>query len=236
MTTTATKDSKELYSGKANALTFEKFDDKVLRWCRKEFGDSYAKALWKNTITPLVNLDLNDDTDNFTFEMHCAKVYDVVSLKSPKNADHLMQSDRFQKNGKWNSGKHVVMTVAEILKEAEEKLKDVPADEDPFWFYTRSTTSNEEDRAPSSFFTALAAKEEGEESLSQSSETSESSFFDEAEVASCATHSPVYSPCPSLSDEPAESENTNTLTEQTVYPNDSIVENQAWNPTPQWGT
>jgi hypothetical protein len=27
--------------------------------------------------------------------MHCSKVYDVVSLKNPKNADHLMESDRF---------------------------------------------------------------------------------------------------------------------------------------------
>ncbi len=119
----------------------------------------------------------------------------------------------------------------------------MPADEDPFWFYTRSTTTRDEDRAPSSFSTALADKEEGEESLSQSSETSSptsepssTESDDEVESALCATHSSVYSPCPSLSDEPAKSENTNTLAEQTVYPNDPIVENHAWNPTPQWGT
>ncbi len=43
----------------------------------------------------IANLDLNDDCDNFTFELHCAKVYDVISLKSPRNADHLFSSDRF---------------------------------------------------------------------------------------------------------------------------------------------
>ena len=83
MATTATKDSKELYSGKPNALTFEKFDEKVIRWCRKEFGDSYGKALWKNVLEDISNLDLNDDCDNFTFELHCAKVYDVISIKYP---------------------------------------------------------------------------------------------------------------------------------------------------------
>jgi hypothetical protein len=137
------------------------------------------------------------------------------------------------------------MTGADILKKAEEKLKDVATDEDPFWFYTRSTTTRDEDRAPSIFSTALADKEEGEESLSQRSETSSptsepssTESNDEGETASCATHSPVQSPCPSLSAESAESENKNNLAEQTVYPNDPIVdgEDHAWNPTPQWGT
>jgi hypothetical protein len=147
------------------------------------------------------------------------------------------------------------MAVADILREAEEKLKDVAADEDPFWFYSRSTTTIDEDRAPSIFSTALADKEEGEKSLSPkfgepesppqrsetSSPTSEPSSTesdDEGETASCATYSPVYSPCPSLSDESAESDNENNLVEQTVYPNDPIVEgaDRSWDPTPQWGT
>jgi hypothetical protein len=123
----------------------------------------------------------------------------------------------------------------------------VPADEDPFEFYTRSTTTRDEDRAHGNFSTALADKEEGEKNLSQtsspkrcmsespsetSSPTSEPSSTesdDEGEHASCATHSPIYSPCPSLSDEPDESEKEYALPERKV-------EYSSWNPTPQWGT
>jgi hypothetical protein len=46
----ATKD-KELYSGKASGLTFEAFDEKVITWCRKKYGDGYAVALWKNELS-----------------------------------------------------------------------------------------------------------------------------------------------------------------------------------------
>jgi hypothetical protein len=41
------------------------------------------------------HLDLEDENDKFTFEMYCARVYDVLALKSPKEADHLYQSERF---------------------------------------------------------------------------------------------------------------------------------------------
>ena len=58
----ATKD-KELYSGKASGLTFEAFDEKVITWCRKKYGDGYAVALWKNELSEIVNLDLDDDED-----------------------------------------------------------------------------------------------------------------------------------------------------------------------------
>ena len=90
------KETKETFSGKPKDLTFEAFDEKVLTWCRKQFGDSYAKGLWHNKLTDISDLDLSDEEgDNFIFEMHCATVYDVLALKSPKEADHLYQSDRF---------------------------------------------------------------------------------------------------------------------------------------------
>jgi hypothetical protein len=54
-----TKD-KELYTGKAPGLTFEAFDEKVITWCRKKYGDSYAVALWKNELCEIINLDLTD--------------------------------------------------------------------------------------------------------------------------------------------------------------------------------
>ncbi len=77
------KETKETFSGKPKDLTFAAFDEKVLTWCRKQFGDSYAKGLWHNKLTEIGNLDLSDEEgENFIFEMHCATVYDVLALKS----------------------------------------------------------------------------------------------------------------------------------------------------------
>ena len=70
-------------------------NQKVLTWCRKQFGDFYAKGLWRNELQVLDYLDLTEDEDMFNFEMHCARVYDVLAIKSPKEADHLYASDRF---------------------------------------------------------------------------------------------------------------------------------------------
>jgi hypothetical protein len=89
------KETKETFSGKTKDQSFEVFDEKVLTWCRKQFGDNYAKGLWHNKLTEIENLLLDDEEDNFTFEMHCATVYEVLALKSPKEADHLYQSERF---------------------------------------------------------------------------------------------------------------------------------------------
>jgi hypothetical protein len=89
------KENKETFSGKLKDKTFEVFDEKVLTWCRKQFGD-----FWRNELPVLDNLDLSEDDDNFTFEMSCARVYEVLSIKSPKEADHLYASVRFWEN-KW---------------------------------------------------------------------------------------------------------------------------------------
>ncbi len=35
----------DMYSGKNDGLTFEKFDDMVISWCREKYGDKYALAL-----------------------------------------------------------------------------------------------------------------------------------------------------------------------------------------------
>ncbi len=90
------KETKETFSGKTKDQTFDEFDEKVLTWCRKQFGDNYAKGLWHNKLEEINNLNLAEEDDNFSFfEMHCATVYEVLALKSPKEADHLYQSDRF---------------------------------------------------------------------------------------------------------------------------------------------
>ena len=88
MTSTVAKE-KELYSGKASGLTFEAFDEKVITWCRKKYGDTYANGLWKNELDDIINLDLSDEEDNFVFELQCAKVYDILCRTSVKNADWL---------------------------------------------------------------------------------------------------------------------------------------------------
>ena len=92
--TSLTKDN-ELYSGKATGLTFEAFDEKVITWCRKKYGDSYAVALWKNELANITDLDLSNDEDGLAFDLQCAKVYDILCRKSVKNADHVYDKSVF---------------------------------------------------------------------------------------------------------------------------------------------
>ncbi len=93
MASAVTKE-KELYSGKTSCLTFEAFDEKVITWCRKKYGDAYAVGLWKNELDDIYNLDLANEEDSFSFELQCAKVYDVLCRTSVKNADWLGPSGR----------------------------------------------------------------------------------------------------------------------------------------------
>ena len=83
------------YSGKTDGLTFEKFDDKVISWCREKYGDKYAHALWKDELMKLGTLDLTDDLDAYGFETYCEWMFDILSLESPRYAAELWKSDRF---------------------------------------------------------------------------------------------------------------------------------------------
>jgi hypothetical protein len=94
MTNNATK-VEVTYSGKMDGLTFEKFDDLVVRWGRKKWGDKYATALWQDELLKVGDLDLTDELDYYTFETHCEMVFDILSLESPKHAAELVKSDRF---------------------------------------------------------------------------------------------------------------------------------------------
>ncbi len=49
----------------------------------------------ENELDVIYNLDLADDEDKFSFELQCAKVYDVLCRKSVKNADHLHAKAEF---------------------------------------------------------------------------------------------------------------------------------------------
>jgi hypothetical protein len=89
-------DAKSLFSGKASGMSFDKFDEKVLSWGRKKFGEKYAKALWRNTLVNISDLNLDDELDKFTFEEHCQTIYDVIFHESPKYADSLLGTKRFE--------------------------------------------------------------------------------------------------------------------------------------------
>ena len=89
-------DAKSLFSGKASGITFDKFDEKVLSWGRKKFGEKYARALWRNTLLNISDLDLEDELDKFKFEEHCQLMYDVIFTESPKYADSLLGTKRFE--------------------------------------------------------------------------------------------------------------------------------------------
>ena len=54
-------DSIVLFTGKLEGSTWEKFDDSVVSWGRKKFGDSYAIALWRDELMNLKDLDMKDD-------------------------------------------------------------------------------------------------------------------------------------------------------------------------------
>ena len=86
MTNANSKDAIETkFSGKQDkGLTFEEFDKKALSWARKNYGNTYAKQLWENTLIDINNLDLKDDYDYFVFQEHCEYVYDMLCLESVK--------------------------------------------------------------------------------------------------------------------------------------------------------
>ena len=84
------------FSGKpGKGLTFQEFDLKVLSWARKQYGNSYAKPLWENSLPDIYNLDLRDDLDHYVFEEHCEFVYDVLGHESTKHADTLYHTAKF---------------------------------------------------------------------------------------------------------------------------------------------
>ena len=88
------------FSGKANGITWEKFDEQVVSWGRLKFGEKYAKALWRDELLPLRDLDLEEDLDKYNFEEHCALINDVIAHESPKYANSLLKDARF-KTLKW---------------------------------------------------------------------------------------------------------------------------------------
>jgi hypothetical protein len=86
----------EKYSGRTNGIPWDKFDEKVVSWGRLKYGERFSKALWRNELMSLQDLDLTDELDLYKFEEHCALVNDVISNESPKYADSLLKDKRFK--------------------------------------------------------------------------------------------------------------------------------------------
>jgi hypothetical protein len=85
-----------LYSGRAPGMTFEQFDECVISWGRAKFGEKYMKGLWRNELLDLDALDLDDELDKFKMEEHCDLVYQVLLISSPKYADSLVGTKKFE--------------------------------------------------------------------------------------------------------------------------------------------
>jgi hypothetical protein len=86
----------EKFTGKQNGIPFDRFEDKVISWGRLKYGEKYAKALWRNELVDLIQLDLTDELDQYKFEEHCSLVNDVIACDSPKYASTLLKDKRFQ--------------------------------------------------------------------------------------------------------------------------------------------
>jgi hypothetical protein len=70
------KGAKELefmYSGKSPGMTFEIFDECVISWVRNKYGERFGKALWRNEVLDLDELDLDDDLYLFRLELQGLK-------------------------------------------------------------------------------------------------------------------------------------------------------------------
>ena len=85
-----------LYSGRSPGLTFEQFDECVVSWGRSKFGEKYIKGLWRNELLDLNELDLEDELDKFKMEEHCDLVHQVLLISSPKYADSLVGTAKFE--------------------------------------------------------------------------------------------------------------------------------------------
>jgi hypothetical protein len=95
MSDKSTGNAKEVFTGKANGMPFDKFDEKVISWGRMKYGERYAKALWRNELVEIKDLNLDDDLDKYKFEEHSSLVNDIIACESPKYAASLLADKRF---------------------------------------------------------------------------------------------------------------------------------------------
>jgi hypothetical protein len=92
---TSTGSAKEVVTGKANGMPFDKFDEKIISWGRMKYGERYAKALWRKELVEVKDLNLDDDLDKYKFDENCSLVNDVIACESPKYAASLLNDKRF---------------------------------------------------------------------------------------------------------------------------------------------
>jgi hypothetical protein len=95
MSVKTTDTAMEKFTGKGNGIPFDKLDELVISWGRMKYGEKYAKALWRNELVVLKDLNLEDELDKYKFDEHCSLVNDVIACDSPKYAASLLKDKRF---------------------------------------------------------------------------------------------------------------------------------------------
>jgi hypothetical protein len=91
----AAKSDLVLFTGKGSGMPFDKLEENVISWGRMKYGEKYAKALWRNELVDLKDLNMEDDLDKYKFDEHCSLVNDVIACDSPKYAASLLKDKRF---------------------------------------------------------------------------------------------------------------------------------------------
>jgi hypothetical protein len=184
----AKAEKSEQFSGKSDGITFKKLDEKVLSWGHSKFGDKYSTLLWKDELTDLTKLDLNDELDAFEWDMHCTVVHDVLCYDSA-NGDNCRHSHEGKKGGKRKSSlvlskkekkkvkKEVAAMVVKNLKsahgsEVKNEGKFEEDDKDSLYNLVRGKSSlmvqrldedNSEDFVPRRVLMMISSEESGEE-------------------------------------------------------------------------
>ena len=95
MTGKATGIAMDKFTGKGNGMPFYRLDEQVISWGRAKYGEKYAKALWRDELVVLKDLNMEDDLDKYKFDEHCSLVNDVITCESPKYAASFLKDKGF---------------------------------------------------------------------------------------------------------------------------------------------
>lgn len=91
----AMSNSKEIFTGKENGVSWERFEEMVCSWGRERYGDKFGRQLWRDELLDLESYDPVNELHKFEFDRYCHLVYDALVMDSPKYADNLYWTERF---------------------------------------------------------------------------------------------------------------------------------------------
>jgi hypothetical protein len=88
-------DDQLFYGEETKGITFTEFDRKVCSFVIEEWGWKLGQHFWENTLPDLQNLDMTDDSDEYTLLSHCNAIYDSIFVKNCRAAETLYKTERF---------------------------------------------------------------------------------------------------------------------------------------------